>query len=90
MAQFHATQDTDGDTIVFDTNDQEVRSHWPIRWGRDPPYCPSGSFYVSEVQTDKTELVLTDCATNQRSIHGRDAGTDRRRSARVVTRIRPG
>jgi hypothetical protein len=31
--------------------------------GVRPEYCPSASYYVYEVQTDKTELVLADCLT---------------------------
>lgn len=65
MAQFRATQDTDGDTTVFDTNDQEVPIALADPAGTRPADCPSDSYYVSEVLTDKTELVLTDCATNQ-------------------------
>ena len=29
-----------------------------------PTYCPAGSYYAFEVQTDKTELVLSDCVTS--------------------------
>ena len=65
MAQFHATLDTDGNTTVFDTNGQEVPIATADPVGTRPFDCPSDAYYVSEVQSDKTELVLTDCATNQ-------------------------
>lgn len=65
MAQFYATLDTNGDTTVFDTSGQEVPVATADPVGTRPVDCPSDSYYVSEVQSDKTELVLTDCATNQ-------------------------
>lgn len=65
MAQFYATQDVDGNTTVFDPNGQEVPIATTDPVGTRPIDCPSDAYYVSEVQTDKTELVLTDCATNQ-------------------------
>jgi hypothetical protein len=65
MAQFRATPDIDGNMIVVDTSGQivEVAPGDPV--GTRPTDCPGDAFYVSEVQNDKTELVLTDCATNQ-------------------------
>ena len=65
MAQFHAAQDTEGNTTVFDTNDQEVPIASADPVGTRPADCPSDSYYVSEVLTDTTELVLTDCSTGQ-------------------------
>ena len=60
-AQFYATHDPDGNTIVVDQNGQEVQIAQSDPVGERPNYCPAGSYYVSEVLTDKTELVLTDC-----------------------------
>ena len=65
MAQFYATLDEDGDTTVFDTNGAEVPIATADPVGERPFDCPSDAYYVSEVPTDKTELVLTDCATSQ-------------------------
>ena len=31
--------------------------------GTRPESCPSGAYYVAEVPTDSSKLVLTDCAT---------------------------
>jgi len=61
MAQFYATHDDNGDTVVVDQYDLPVQIAQADPVGERPPYCPAGSFYVSEVLTDKTELVLTDC-----------------------------
>ena len=63
FAQFLAMLNVDGDTIVFDTSGQEVPIATADPVGSRPMDCPSDAFYVSEVQSDKTELVLTDCAT---------------------------
>jgi len=61
MAQFYATHDENGDTVVLDQNQLPVQIAQAEPVGERPSYCPAGSFYVSEVLTDKTELVLTDC-----------------------------
>ena len=61
MAQFFATHDDNGDTVVIDQNELPVQIAQADPVGDRPSYCPAGSFYVSEVLTDKTELVLTDC-----------------------------
>ena|SRR4051812_39399410 len=61
MAQFYATHDDNGDTVVVDQNALPVQIAQADPVGERPSYCPAGSFYVSEVLTDKTELVLTDC-----------------------------
>jgi len=64
-AQFHATLDEEGNTTVYDPNGAEVPIATADPVGTRPFDCPSESYYVSEVPSDKTELVLTDCATNQ-------------------------
>jgi hypothetical protein len=64
-AQFRAVPNLDGDVTIFDTNDAEVTVAPADPVGTRPMDCPSGAFYVSEVPTDKTELVLTDCETSQ-------------------------
>ena len=65
MAQFHATLDEDGNTTVYDTNGQVVPIATADPVGTRPIDCPSDAYYVSEVPSDKTELVLTDCASSQ-------------------------
>jgi hypothetical protein len=64
-AQFYATLDEQGATTVYDTNGAEVPIATAEPVGTRPMDCPSEAYYVSEVPSDKTELVLTDCATNQ-------------------------
>ena len=64
FAQFQATQDENGDTVVLDTGGQVVDIAPADPVGIRPPFCPAGSFYVFEVQSDKTELVLADCVTS--------------------------
>jgi hypothetical protein len=64
-AQFYATIDEEGDTTVYDTNGVEVPVATADPVGERPFDCPSEAYYVSEVPSDKTELVLTDCATSQ-------------------------
>jgi hypothetical protein len=63
LAQFHAAPNPDGETIVLDADGQEVDIAQADPVGIRPDYCPSTSYYVYEVQSDKTELVLADCLT---------------------------
>jgi len=64
-AQFQAVPNLDGNVVILDTNGTEVAVAPAEPVGIRPMDCPSGAYYVSEVPTDKTELVLTDCATSQ-------------------------
>lgn len=64
MAQFRATLDSNGETVVLDTSGVEVEIASADPVGVRPTYCPAGSYYAFEVQTDKTELVLADCVTS--------------------------
>jgi hypothetical protein len=64
-AQFYATLDEEGNTTVYDTNGAEVPIATADPVGVKPLDCPSDAYYVSEVPSDKTELVLTDCPTSQ-------------------------
>lgn len=64
FAQFQATQDDNGDTVVLDTGGQVVDIAPADPVGIRPTYCPAGSFYVFEIQSDKTELVLADCVSS--------------------------
>lgn len=64
-AQFRAVPNIEGDVIILDANDAEVTVAPAEPVGIRPMDCPSGAYYVSEVPTDTTELVLTDCATSQ-------------------------
>jgi hypothetical protein len=63
MAQFHAIPDPDGDTVVLDTEGAPVDIAPADPVGVKPDYCPHTSYYVFEIQSDKTELVLADCLT---------------------------
>jgi hypothetical protein len=65
FAQFHATPDIDGNVTVYDADGVEVEIAPAEPVGIRPMVCPSGAYYVSEVPSDKTELVLTDCTTSQ-------------------------
>lgn len=65
MAQFRATPNLDGDPIILDATGQEVLIAPADPVGTRPMDCPTDAYYVAEVQSDKTELVLTDCATSQ-------------------------
>ena len=64
FAQFQATQDDNGDTVVLDTGGQLVDIAPADPVGVRPTYCPAGSFYVFEIQSDKSELVLADCVSS--------------------------
>jgi hypothetical protein len=64
MAQFHATLNDSGETVVLDESGVEVDIAPADPVGVRPSYCPAGSYYASEVPTDKTELVLADCVTS--------------------------
>lgn len=63
LAQFHAVPNPDGDTLVLDASGLPVEIAQADPVGVKPEYCPYTSYYVYEVQTDKTELVLADCLT---------------------------
>jgi hypothetical protein len=63
VAQFHAIPNPDGETIVLDAAGVPVDIAPADPVGVKPDYCPYTSYYVYEVQSDKTELVLADCLT---------------------------
>ncbi len=63
MAQFHAVPNPDGETVVLDADGAPVDIAPADPIGVRPDYCPHTSYYVFEVQSDKTELVLADCLT---------------------------
>jgi hypothetical protein len=63
LAQFHAIPNPDGETIVVDADGLQVDIAPADPVGVKPDYCPYTSYYVYEVQSDKTELVLADCLT---------------------------
>ena len=65
LAQFHAIPNPDGETLVVDAAGLPVEIAKADPIGVRPDYCPYTSYYVYEVQTDKTELVLADCLTGQ-------------------------
>ena len=61
--QFFATQDLDGDISIVDESGAEVPIAESDPVGERPIFCPFGSYYVTELPTDRAKLVLTDCAT---------------------------
>lgn len=65
--QFFAEQEADGEIRVVDATgaDVPVVNGDPV--GSRPSTCPLDSFYFTELDTDKAQLVLTDCATGQGS-----------------------
>src|SRR4051794_40454863 len=65
LAQFHAVPNPEGETIVLDESGLTVEIAAADPVGVRPEYCPHTAYYVSEVQTDKTELVLADCLTGE-------------------------
>jgi hypothetical protein len=65
LAQFHAVPNPEGETVVLDAVGLPVEIAPADPVGVRPDYCPHTAYYVSEVQTDKTELVLADCLTGE-------------------------
>jgi hypothetical protein len=66
LAQFHAVPDTtSGETQVIDAKGLPVEIAPADPVGVRPSYCPPTAYYVYEVQTDKTELVVVDCLTSE-------------------------
>jgi hypothetical protein len=64
-AQFFATRSYGGEMLVTDAagTPVDVVASDPV--GERPPLCPDESYYVAELPTDISELVLTDCATDE-------------------------
>jgi hypothetical protein len=64
-AQFFATRSYGGEMLVTDSAGTpiDVVASDPV--GERPPLCPDESYYVAELPTDISELVLTDCATDE-------------------------
>ena len=65
QAQFYAMIDEEGVTTVYYSDGAVVPIATADPVGERPLNCPSDAYYVSEVPSDKTELVLTDCASSQ-------------------------
>ena len=65
FAQFHAVPDPSGEIIVVDANGLPVEIAPADPVGVRPGYCPPSAYYIYEVQTDKTELVVVDCFTSE-------------------------
>ena len=65
VAQFYATQDADGDLTIVDEAGAEVPVATSDPVGERPDICPSDAYHIAEVPTDRSKLVLTDCATGE-------------------------
>jgi hypothetical protein len=65
--QFFAEQDADGEIGVVDDAGAAVPVVNGDPVGTRPYLCPSDAYYFTELDTDKAQLVLTDCATGQGS-----------------------
>jgi hypothetical protein len=63
--QFFAEQDSGGAVNVVDAAGAPVSIVYGDPVGSRPDLCPSGSYYFTELDTDRAQLVLTDCATGQ-------------------------
>ena len=57
------TQDAYGELKIVDSAGAEVNVAVADPVGTRPEPCPGGAYYVAEVPTDSSKLVLTDCAT---------------------------
>lgn len=65
--QFFAEQDAGGGVNVVDASGAPVSVVYGEPIGTRPDYCPSDAYYFTEMDTDRAQLVLTDCATGQGS-----------------------
>ena len=63
--QFFAKRDAGGNINVVDSSGAPVSIAYSNPVGTKPSPCPSGSDYFTEMDTDRTKLALTDCATDQ-------------------------
>ena len=62
-AEFFAEQDLYGELKIVDSAGAEVNVAVADPVGTRPDPCPGGAYYVAEVPTDSSKLVLSDCAT---------------------------
>ena len=61
--QFYAEVQADGSLSVTDSGGADVPIVNGDPVGTRPDTCPSDSYYFNQLDSDKAELVLTDCAT---------------------------
>ena len=66
-AQFYATPQAEGAVVVTDAAGAEVPMVEGDPVGTRPEICPVHAFYFNELDTDKAQMVLTDCATGEGS-----------------------
>ena len=56
-----------GNIDVVDSTGAAVSVVYGTPVGTKPSYCPADSYYVKALETDKAEIVLTDCATGEQN-----------------------
>ena len=61
--EFFGEQEADGVRVV-DGSGADVNVLTGNPFGSRPDFCPWGSYYFNELESDKAQLVLTDCATD--------------------------
>jgi hypothetical protein len=61
--EFFGEPEAGGSVRVFDDSGVEVDVLTGDPFGARPGLCPSGSYYFNELESDKAQLVLTDCST---------------------------
>lgn len=63
--EFFVEQEFIGEVTVVDASGAEVPIVNGTPFGTRPGYCPSDSYYFNDLESDKAEVVLTDCATGE-------------------------
>jgi hypothetical protein len=61
--QFFAEAEGGGEVNIVDASGTDVPVVDGDPFGTRPDTCPSDSYYFNELDSDKAQLVLTDCAT---------------------------
>lgn len=74
--EFYGQTEGDGEVRVVDANGAEVPVVNGDPLGTRPDTCPSGSYYFNELDTDKAQIVLTDCTTGTGSYPVQLIGSD--------------
>ena len=65
--EFFGEQEPDGDLRIIDGAGAEVTVLSGNPLGTRPDICLPGSYYFNELESDKSQMVLTDCATDNGS-----------------------
>jgi hypothetical protein len=62
--EFYGEQDADGGVRVVNDIGAEVNALTGNPIGSRPDFCPSGSYYFTELDSDKAQLVLNACSSD--------------------------